>query len=50
MDYAFFYVIDNGITLESKYPYKGIGGTCHYSESTDKAWQIKNCVDVTVEK
>lgn len=35
---AFWYVIDHGITLESKYAYKGVGGKCAYEESTDKAW------------
>jgi len=49
MDDAFYYVIDNGITLESKYPYKAVDGTCKYN-ATDKAFQITNCVDVTVEK
>jgi hypothetical protein len=28
MDNAFLYVIDNGITTEDAYPYKGRGGTC----------------------
>lgn len=49
MDDAFYYVIDEGITLESKYPYKGVGGACKYT-AADKAFQITNCVDVTVEK
>lgn len=49
MDYAFFYTIDNGITLESKYSYKGTGGSCKYNADTDKAFQIKDCVDVTVD-
>jgi len=46
MDSAFFYVKDNGITLESKYPYKGVDSTCHYNSSTDKAWAISDCTDV----
>jgi len=50
MDDAFYYVIDNGITLESKYTYRGIDGSCHYNESSDKAFQITNCVDITVNK
>lgn len=29
---AFWYVIDHGIALESKYPYKGVGGKCAYNE------------------
>jgi C1A family cysteine protease len=49
MDYAFYYVIDTGITLESKYPYKGVGGQCHYT-AADEAWRIKDCTDVTVDK
>ena len=48
MDNAFWYVKDNGISLESKYPYKGVGGTCHYNAETDKALQIKDCADVKV--
>lgn len=50
MDMAFWYVIDNGITLESTYPYKGVGGKCSYNEEKDKAWQIKDCTDVTADK
>lgn len=49
MDMAFWYVIDHGITLESKYPYRGVGGSCKYTES-DKAWEIKDCTDVTEDK
>jgi KDEL-tailed cysteine endopeptidase len=49
MDDAFFYVIDNGITLESKYPYKGVGGKCSYT-AADEAFRISNCVDVTLDK
>jgi len=49
MNLSFFYVKDNGITLESKYPYKGIGGSCHYNTS-DKAWTISDCVEVTEDK
>jgi len=48
MNMSFWYVIDHGITLETKYPYKGVGGTCHYTDA-DKAWGISNCVDVTVD-
>jgi len=46
MDEAFFYVIDNGITLESKYPYKGVGGQCQYT-AADEAFRIHDCTDVT---
>lgn len=49
MDQAFWYVIDHGITLESKYPYRGTGGPCKYVD-TDKAFQISDCTDVTVNK
>lgn len=49
MNMSFWYVIDHGITLESKYPYKGVAASCHYND-TDKAWIIKDCVDVTVDK
>lgn len=47
MDYAFFYVRDHGITLETTYPYKGVGASCKYDEAKDKAWGIKDCTDVT---
>jgi cathepsin L len=46
MDQAFWYVKDNGITLESTYPYRGVGGACKY-QTTDKAWTISDCTDVT---
>ena len=46
MDMAFWYVIDHGITLESKYPYKGTNGKCSYDEEKDKAWEISDCTDV----
>lgn len=50
MDSAFYYVKDEGITLEGTYPYKGIGGQCKYNASIDKAWTISDCTDVTVNK
>ena len=50
MNFSFFYVKDHGITEEKKYPYKGIGGSCHYNESTMKAWGISDCTEVTVDK
>lgn len=50
MNYSFWYVTDHGITTESKYPYKGVGGSCHYNDTTDKAWTVKDCTDVTVDK
>jgi KDEL-tailed cysteine endopeptidase len=50
MDQAFWYVKDNGITLEATYPYKGVGGSCKYNAATDKAWTISDCTDVTANK
>ena len=50
MDQAFWYVKDNGITLEGTYPYKGVGGSCKYNAATDKAWIISDCTDVTANK
>ena len=50
MDNAFWYVKDVGITLESKYPYRGVGGSCKYKPDTDLALQIKDCTDVTPDK
>ena len=47
MNMTFWYVIDHGITTETKYPYKGVGSTCKFNDA-DKVWQISNCVDVTV--
>jgi len=46
MNLSFFYIKDNGITLESKYPYKGVGSTCKYNVA-DKAWTISDCTEVT---
>lgn len=50
MNLSFFYVRDHGITTEAKYPYHGVGSTCKYNEDTDKAWTIKDCTEVTVDK
>jgi len=50
MDNAFWYVKDHGITLESNHPYRGVGGACHYNESSDKAWTVSDITDVTKEK
>lgn len=49
MESAFHYVIDRGITTESKYPYKAITAACHYEEA-DKVWQIRDCTNVTTLK
>jgi len=48
MNMSFWYVIDNGITNETIYPYHAAGSTCKYA-STQKVWGISNCVDVTVD-
>mgnify|MGYP002344440468 FL=1 len=42
MDAAFWYVIDNGIALESAYPYTGKDGKCKYT-SAMKYWGINDC-------
>ena len=34
MDAAFWYVTDNGIALDQKYPYKGVDQTCAYKNTT----------------
>ena len=49
MPWAFWYVIDNGITTEDKYPYTAKTQTCKYDAKT-KAWQIKDCTEVTANK
>ena len=49
MNYSFWYIKDNGITTENKYPYHGWGiNNCHYSAS-DKAWSISDCYQVEVD-
>lgn len=42
MDSALWYVIDNGIALESKYPYTAKDGKCHYNQSL-RAFSISDC-------
>lgn len=49
MNYSFWYVVDHGITLESKYPYKGVAAACHYNDA-DQDWIIHDCTEVTVDK
>lgn len=44
MDDAFHYAIDNGMCLESAYPYTATGGTC---QKCDTVVTISGCVDVT---
>jgi len=44
MDYGFTYVQSNGITLESKYPYTAVDGTC---SATGGAFKIGGFVDVS---
>ena len=48
MNMSFWYVKDEGITTEQKYPYRGVGGSCRYNASADKAWTISDCTEVTV--
>jgi hypothetical protein len=43
MDAAFWYVIDNGISLDTKYPYTARDGKCVYKPDTMKAFQINDC-------
>ena len=49
MPWAFWYVIDNGITTEDKYSYTAKTQTCKY-DSKMKVWQIKDCTEVTANK
>jgi C1A family cysteine protease len=49
MDAALWYVIDNGIALDSAYPYKGTDGKCAY-KPTMKAYGIKDCAHVEANK
>ncbi len=49
MNLSFFYIKDNGITTEDKYPYKGVGSTCKYT-AADKVWTVSDCTEVTVKK
>ncbi len=44
MDNAFEYAIENGMCLESAYPYTASGGDCH---KCDPVVAISSCVDVT---
>ena len=44
MDDAFKYSMDNGMCLESVYPYNAVGGDC---QKCDTVVEISNCVDVT---
>lgn len=49
MDAAMWYVIDNGITDETQYPYKARDQKCAYKD-TMKVYQIKNCAEVVANK
>lgn len=49
MDAAFWYVIDNGIALESSYPYTGRDGKCKYTQAM-KAWGINDCAEIAANK
>ena len=50
MPWAFWYVIDHGITTEDKYPYTARTQQCKYDESKQKVWQIKDCTEITPNK
>jgi len=49
MDAAMWYIIDNGITNETLYPYRARDQKCAYKD-TMKVYQIKNCAEVTANK
>ncbi len=49
MTAAFWYVIDNGIALDSSYPYTGRDGKCKYN-STMKAFGIRDCAQIAANK
>lgn len=49
MNASFFYVKDQGITTEAKYPYHGVGSTCKYTEA-DKVFTVSDCTEVTADK
>lgn len=49
MDAAFWYVIDNGITTEEKYPYKAKDGKCAYTADM-KVFQNTRCAEVPANK
>lgn len=46
MDQAFWYVIDNGITLYENYPYNAKSSRCIYKSSL-KYYRITECIDIT---
>lgn len=45
-DYSFKYIVDNGIVLESEYPYKGVDGKCNIPANGTK-FVISGFIDVT---
>ncbi|CAG9333163.1 unnamed protein product [Blepharisma stoltei] len=49
MDYAFEFIMKNGITLESNYPYAGVQGTCNTTAEQLIAANITNYVNVQTE-
>lgn len=49
MDASFWYVIDNGIALDSKYPYAGKDQKCAYKPGM-KAFGIRDCAEVPANK
>ncbi|XP_052622587.1 vignain-like [Lactuca sativa] len=47
MDDAFDFILNNkGLTTESKYPYKGVDGTCNSNEESNHATAITGHEDV----
>ena len=49
MPNAFWYIIDNGITTEDKYPYTAKTQKCQYTDSM-KVYQVSDCTEVTANK
>ncbi|OMJ95411.1 hypothetical protein SteCoe_1172 [Stentor coeruleus] len=50
MDYAFKYIIANGITSEANYPYIARPGTCNNSLASQIVAKISSYIDVTADK
>ena len=45
MDWAFWYVTDNGIATQWRYPYTGRDGKCGYKKDWN-AFQNKDCAEI----
>ena len=43
MPWAFTYILDNGVHSETKYPYKGVDGTCSTKSLDKPAYGISSC-------